>query len=220
MVKKSLERVFDRGIFGTGWKSALFSLLLAVAVYFTNGIYALLNHGPAVLHLQTSIDRALPLVPIFVIPYDSLNLYVYLSLILFLLLRNRLFQSAALSMIGAWLVSYLFYFFLQTEVVRPVVMGNDIFSRMVRDVYAGDSPFNDFPSLHTSISTILAIHWFRMDRRIGWPVAVWTALIVASTLLVKQHYVADLVSGLVLAFVAALFFSRLLLGKMEGKAVS
>lgn len=219
-MKKTLEPVFGRGIFGTGWKNALLSLLLAVGVYFTNEIYALLNHGPAVLNLQTPIDRALPLVPVFVIPYDSLNFYVYISLVLFLLLRNRLFQSAALSMIGAWLVSYLFYFFLQTEVIRPVVMGNGVFSRMVRDVYAGDSPFNDFPSLHTSISTILAIHWFRMDRRIGWPVAVWTALIVASTLLVKQHYLADLVSGLVLAFGMALLFTRLLLGRKTERAAA
>jgi len=214
-MRDKLKAVFGKGVFGAGWRDAGASVLLVVAVYFTNEIYALLNHGPAVLDLRTSIDRALPLVPVFVIPYDSLNLYVYLSLILFLLFRNRLFQSAALSMIGAWLVSYLFYFFLQTEVARPVIMGHDLFSRMLREVYAGDNPYNDFPSLHTSISTILAIHWLRFDRRAGWPLAAWTALIVASTLLVKQHYVADLLAGLLLAFGMATLFTRLLLGKKK-----
>ena len=217
---RRLKAAFRAGIFGAGWKDAGASVLLVVAVYLTNEIYALLNHGPAVLNLQTPIDRALPLVPVFVIPYDSLNLYVYLSLILFLLFRNRLFQSAALSMIGAWLVSYAFYFFLQTEVARPVVMGNDLFSRMLREVYAGDKPYNDFPSLHTSISTILALHWLRFDRRAGRPLSVWTALIVASTLLVKQHYIADLVAGLLLAFGMARLFTRLLLGKKKESVVA
>jgi membrane-associated phospholipid phosphatase len=69
----------------------------------------------------------------------------------------------------------------------------------LRDVYAGDRPYNDFPSLHTSLSTIIAVHWWRWNRRIGVPVAVWTLLIVASTVLVHQHYLADVGGGLVLA---------------------
>jgi membrane-associated phospholipid phosphatase len=73
---------------------------------------------------------------------------------------------------------------------------------MIRDVYAGDNPYNCFPSLHTSISTILAVYWLRVNRRLGILVAVWVALIVASTVLIKQHYLADLVAGLALAFAA------------------
>ena len=98
------------------------------------------------------------------------------------------------------LVSYAVYFFLQTEVIRPAVAGTDLLSRMIRDVYAGDNPYNDFPSLHTSLSTIIAIHWWRTDRRLGIIAAAWTALIVASTVFVKQHYVADVASGLLLAW--------------------
>ena len=52
-------------------------------------------------------------------------------------------------------------------------------------------------------STIFAIHWWRVDRRIGMPVAVWVTLIVVSTVFVKQHYVADMVAGVLLAFVAS-----------------
>ncbi len=209
-MKEWLKQLFNRGIFGTGWKNALISLALAVAVYLTNLIYDVLNHGPAVLNLRTPLDTALPVVPIFVIPYVSLNPWVYFTLILFLLFRTRIFHSACLSMLVAWFVSYLFYFFLQTEVIRPVLTGADMFTQMIRQVYAGDNPFNDFPSLHTSISTILAIHWFRFDRRLGFVAAAWTVLIVASTVLIKQHYVADVVSGLLLAFGAAWLFGRLL----------
>jgi membrane-associated phospholipid phosphatase len=199
----TLKRVFDRGVFRTGWINAGASILLAAGVFLASKIYDPLNHGPAVMHLQTPLDEALPLVPLFVIPYVSLEPIIYFSLIVFLIFRTRVFQSASLTLILAMLASYAVYFFAQTEVIRPTIIGTDLLSRMIRGVYAGDNPFNDFPSLHTSLSTIIAIHWWRTDRRIGIVAAAWTALIVASTVFVKQHYVADLVSGLLLAWGAS-----------------
>jgi len=214
-MKKTLQRVFGQGIFSTGWKNAIFSILLAVGVYFTSQIYYALNHGPAVLNLHTALDSAIPVVPIFVIPYDSLQPYIYVTLILFLLFRSKYFQSACLAMITVWFISYAFYYFLQSEVIRPVLTGTDTFSKMVMNVYAGDNPYNDFPSLHTSLSTILAIHWVKVNRPLGIVLSIWTALIVASTLLVKQHYIADMIFGLALAFAAALLYTRMLIRKTE-----
>jgi membrane-associated phospholipid phosphatase len=209
----TLKKYFGEGIFGTGWRNAIISIILVAAVFFTNQIYDLLNHGPAVWNLRTPLDTALPVVTPFVIPYVSLNYVVYFTLIVFLLFRTKVFHSACLALITAWFVSYFFYFFFQTEVIRPVLTGSDLFTRMIQNVYAGDNPFNDFPSLHTSISTIMAIHWLRFDRRAGIVVSIWTVLIVASTVLIKQHYVADVISGLSLAFGVSWLYNRLILQK-------
>jgi membrane-associated phospholipid phosphatase len=208
-MKKTLQRMFGQGIFYTGWKNAIFSIVLAVGVYFTSQIYTALNHGPAVLNLHTALDSAIPVVPIFVIPYNSLQPYIYATLILFLLFRTKFFQSACLAMITVWFISYGFYYFLQSEVIRPVLTGTDAFSKMVMNVYAGDNAFNDFPSLHTSLSTILAIHWVKVNKPLGIVLGIWTALIVASTLLIKQHYIADLLFGLVLAFAVSMLYMKL-----------
>jgi membrane-associated phospholipid phosphatase len=81
------------------------------------------------------------------------------------------------------------------------------------NVYAGDNQFNDFPSLHTSLSTILAIHWVRVNKTLGIILGIWTALIVASTLLIKQHYLADLIFGLALAFGFSWLYTRLIVKK-------
>jgi len=196
-------------VFGTGWKNAVTCVVLGVAVYFTNMLYAILNHGPHVFILKTPLDALIPVVPVFVIPYVSLQPFIYATLVIFLLVRTRLFQSVCLAMIFAWFVSYGFYYFMQTEVIRPVLTGTDTFTNMIKAVYASDNPFNDFPSLHTSLSTIMAIHWFRIDRRLGIVIAIWTALIVASTVLVKQHYVPDIASGLLLAFGASWLAMRI-----------
>ncbi len=199
-LRGSLKAQWKQGIAGTGWGNALACVALAVGVYLTSKIYTLLNHGPYVLFLKTPLDDLIPVVKPFVIPYVSLEPFIYASLVLLLLFRTRLFQSATLSMIATWFVSYAFYFLLQSFVQRPTLVGDDMLTQMIRDVYAGDNAYNDFPSLHTSLSTILALHWWRVDKRIGIPVAIWVALIVLSTVFVKQHYVPDVLGGLALAF--------------------
>lgn len=146
----------------------------------------------------------------FVVPYVSLRPFLYASMVAFLLFRGRVYRSAALSMIVTLVVSYLFYVFLQTYIERPAIAGDDTFSRMIRDVYAGDQPYNDFPSLHASLSTIFALHWWLVDRRIGLPIVIWSALIVLSTMFVKQHYVPDVVAGVLLGLVT----SRVFLGRL------
>jgi membrane-associated phospholipid phosphatase len=61
-----------------------------------------------------------------------------------------------------------------------------------------------------STSTIIAIHWWRFSRRFTWPLIIWAALIAMSTVMIRQHYVADIAGGLVLAFGTSVFFLRLM----------
>lgn len=208
-VTSRLGAELRRGVFFSGWKVSAFCVGLAVADYVASLGYDYLNHGPYRLFLRSPIDQALPVVPLFVVPYVSLQPFIYASLVIFLIFRTRVFQSAVLSMIATFLVSYVFFAFLQTYVDRPVLTGGDVFTKMVRDVYAGDHPFNDFPSLHVSTSTIIAIHWWRFSRRFTWPLIIWAALIAMSTVMVRQHYVADIAGGLILAFATSIFFLRL-----------
>jgi len=199
-----------RGIFGESRGVALATLVLLLAWYGMSLVYTPLNHGPNRIFLRTPLDQAIPVVPVFVIPYISLTPYIAVTMALLLLARVRLFRSAAAAMIIAWLVSYAFYFFLQSYVARPELAGSDPLTALIRTVYAGDQPYNDFPSLHTSLSTVVAVHWWRVDRRIGIVAGAWTLLIVASTVLIHQHYLADLAAGLILAALASLVGLRLL----------
>ena len=191
-----------------GW-GLIVSILLIPAILGTNLIYESLNHGPNRIFLQTALDRALPVVPIFAIPYVSLIPYIGVSLVAFVAFRVRVYRSAALTMIIVWFISYAFYFFLQSYIARPQIDGSDPLSGLIRRIYASDQPYNDFPSLHTSLSTIIAMHWWRVDRRIGIAAAIWTGLIVASTVLIKQHYVADVAGGLMFGGLASALVMRM-----------
>src|ERR1035437_5607474 len=141
----------DRGILAErGW-ALILSLLLIPAILGTNLIYDSLNHGPNRIFLETPVDRALPVVPIFAIPYVSLIPYIGVSLLVFLFFRVRVYRSAAITIIVVWFISYACYFFLQSYIARPQITGVDPFSAMIRTIYASDQPYNDFPSLHTSL---------------------------------------------------------------------
>ncbi|BBJ27999.1 phosphatase PAP2 family protein [Athalassotoga saccharophila] len=203
-----LKNQVRHGVVYSGWKNILFSLILIIALYLTNQIYEVLNHGPNLIFMKSYIDDLIPIIPPFVIPYVSLNYFIYASLIAFLCFRIRIFKSVALSMIVVWFVSYTFYFFAQSFVLRPHLTGEDIFTKMIINVYSVDNPYNDFPSLHTSLSALMAFHWIRVSKVIGIPVVVWTVLIVASTVLVKQHYIADLVIGIALSFAVSRIFLK------------
>lgn len=211
-----LRQELRRGVFGQGWRGGGLTIGLGIVAFLASLLYDPLNHGPNVIFLRTPLDDAIPIVGPFVIPYDSLRPFLYLSATAFLLFRALVYRSAALSMTAALLVSYGFYFFLQSYVDRPTLVREDTFSRMIRDVYASDRPYNDFPSLHASLSTVFAIHWWRVDRRIGVPVVAWTALIVLSTVFVKQHYVADMVGGVLLAGALSWFFLGLIVDRRIG----
>ena len=191
------------GIFGENPRGATFTLAFGAVAIVTSLFYDALNHGPYVLFLRTPVDDLIPVIGPFAVPYVSLRPFIYASALLFLLFRARIYRSAALSMTITLVISYAFYGLAQSYIERPVLTGTDVFSQMIREVYASDQPYNDFPSLHASLSTIFAIHWWRVDRRIGVAVAIWAALIVVSTVFVKQHYVADMVAGVLLGFVAS-----------------
>ena len=130
------------GIFGEGARSAVITLVLGATAIVVSLFYDALNHGPYVLFLRTPLDDLIPVVDRFVVPYVSLRPFIYVSAVLFLLFRSRIYRSAAVSMIVVLVISYAFYAFLQTYIERPAIAGDDLFSRMIRDVYAGDQPFN------------------------------------------------------------------------------
>ena len=198
------------GILGQRWRGAIVTLALGLIAIVTSLFYDALNHGPSVFFLRTPIDDLIPIVGPFVIPYVSLRPFIYASAAVFLFFRARIYRSAAVSMTVVLLISYAFYVFAQTYIDRPALGGDDLFSRMIKDVYASDQPYNDFPSLHASLSTVFAIHWLRVDRRVGLPIAIWAGLIVVSTVFVKQHYVPDVIAGVLLAYVTSRVAVRLL----------
>lgn len=177
-----------------------------------NSLYFLLNHTSGQAYdLTTWLDRNIPFVKYFVLPYMLWYPVVILSLIWLLWRHPRLYITTLTSCLTGLLVSYSIFLVAQTTTPRPLITGNDLFSRIVLTVYQVDNPYNSFPSIHVLVSFILLlamamarIKYSTSGPAITWFVQVLAILIILSTLFIKQHTLADVAGGIIIGW--ALFY--------------
>ena len=107
-------------------------------------------------------------------------------------------------------VAMLSFIFLPTWLPREQVASGGAFGWLLRAIYAADPPNNLFPSLHCSVSWLIA-------RQIGALSAfrpavkaaafAFSVLVFLSTLYTRQHLIADVLGGMLLAE-GAFYISR------------
>lgn len=235
-IQRSIEQLFFKG------KSTKLSLYLTYAIgnitLMLIVFYVFLNtvaynwtgqlypagSGYNLSFILGGLDNAIPFIPEWVIFY----VYLFYPLVILTMLffafaeyKKGYALGWALAIINA--ISILIYiaFPVSTYSWRQDYLANPInsfWANQVYSVWASDSSFNCFPSLHASVSTICFFAWYQYSRTkpsFATKSIAMTALIIAvgvvlSTLFVKQHYIADEIAGIVLAFaVGKITFSRL-----------
>ncbi|MEN9749200.1 MAG: hypothetical protein RL149_278 [Actinomycetota bacterium] len=162
--------------------------------------YEFLNHSGRhrLLELTTDFDRAMPLVPAFVVPYLSFIPLVFVVVPWLSLRSGLVFKTFTVSMFVSQMILNVLYLLVPATVVRPEITSNDIFSILLRDlVWKLDEPLNTFPSNHVTFSVLAIFALAKLKLQTRWllPMQIWFGLICVSTLLVYQHVLLDLVSG-------------------------
>ncbi|RZT24047.1 MULTISPECIES: phosphatase PAP2 family protein [Fictibacillus] len=183
-------------------KENILALCLLLSIPLLNIIYQVLNHGErGARQLITAVDHQIPFVEIFVVPYVLWYAFIFLMFVYFCIYDRAIYYRTLLSFCVGMLVCYVIYFFFQTTVPRPELMGNGILTSMVKYVYGADQPFNCFPSIHV-LSSYLMILGIRHSKlwtiRKDIIVSTIAYSIILSTLFVKQHVVLDVVAGVLL----------------------
>lgn len=180
-----------------------FAPLLLMLVFPVLGyLYKVFNTGDGeVYSLVTSFDRATPFLKAFVLPYAVWIVYIYICLIYFFFKDRTSYYRGVLMYTLCALTCYMIYSVFQTTVPRPVVVGDDIFSQLMRYVYNRDKPFNCFPSIHCFSSylmmRLLAVSPARnrLNRTLIYGMS---STIILSTLFVKQHVIWDVIGAVAL----------------------
>lgn len=148
-------------------------------------------------NLKTDIDNYIPLLPLFVIPYlFGLIFWLYSIVKINLSKEEKLIKEFNIMIILASIVSVTIYVLIPTFVTRPVVMGTDIFSEILRFIYSNDQVYNAAPSGHTFYTILCFVGLNRLlpERKYLWEIL--SILIIISTVLTKQHNFLDIVIGI------------------------
>ncbi len=193
----------------------LFFLVLNTLAYDWTGQLYPTGSG---LSLATSLDNALPFTPQWVIFY----VYVFyplafLTMAFFGFYEYKRGYSLGWSLVIINAISIAIYivfpvstFAWRQQYLAQPSTGN-FWAKQVYGVWAGDTSFNCFPSLHAAVSTACFYAWFRYakakpsatNKAFAVATLIIAAGLVISTLFVKQHYIADEVAGVILALVVS-----------------
>ena len=157
---------------------------------------------------EMALDRLLPLAPVWALVYGAL--YAFLIVLpVFVVHQQELIRRTVRAYLTVWIVAYVIFLLYPTVASRPeTVTGTGFAVWGLRVLYEADPPYNCFPSLHVAHSFVSALACFRVHRTLGIVAMSCASLVALSTLFTKQHYVADLVAGILLALAAYAMFLR------------
>ncbi len=188
----------DRGL-----KTLLF---FSVLCYYLGG-YFLINLYNQQRGIKYDIgmvqEQLIPFYPIFIFGY--VTLFAVIALTYAGIQDIAYFKKTVKAFYLCVTIHFIIFLILPVEYqLRPVIdPAHGWIYRAVHFYYWLDLPYNCFPSLHTSNAFLCAFLLQKYRPGLGWIFFPAAVLIAFSVVVVKQHYVADVVSG---AFVAYLVY--------------
>jgi membrane-associated phospholipid phosphatase len=184
-------------------------LLLVVLVWCVQSFYIpTSNRTFGGIEPKLPID-VFPVWAIWVVPYVLCYL-VWISMTFWAVFKmdDHLFRSLiAAGLITCSLAVSTFIFF-PTYVRAEHIPGSDFPSRLLNFIHQNSGRYNAFPSGHVYITVLLALFYNRWypGRKFYW--ILIPVIISFSTLFTHQHYIADIVGGVVVALIG--YYSGLL----------
>jgi membrane-associated phospholipid phosphatase len=173
-------------------------------------LYFVLNAPSDVIHnVKLPLDDLIPRLPVFVVPYLLFLPWLWL-VVVYAWLKRKSFYQLALSLTIVNLLAYAVYLAFQTIVPRDIVVGSDVFSNILRTLYDNDLPYAGFPSLHCGLSAVVATYFICRKSKWAWAFVSMAALVVASTLFTKQHFILDAVAGVGLGTIVTVLVFRMM----------
>ena len=190
-----------------GIRERLWLTILAFAFYIV-GYFSLNRWFPSTEShtVATAIDTSLPLMPSWVYVYVFVYFVAFLPMAV--VANQRLFQRGVIAYLAAQFTCFVVFYTYPVEMaLRQEPDAADTFAQWgLLVVHWIDGPGTCLPSLHVTAATMGALLCWKADRLTSILALMAAALIGISTLLVKQHYIVDVVLGFAVAF----FWYRLL----------
>jgi membrane-associated phospholipid phosphatase len=157
---------------------------------------------------MTYFDRMIPFLPRTVCIYDSIFLYTAIAPCLMKSRRELNRYVAGILLISS--ISFFIFFFFPTSVNRSGL--HPLESPLYTLLIFIDNELNAFPSLHAAFAVFNALYCNRFSAILG-NIAVaflwlWGIGIIVSALCIRQHYLPDILGGILVGLAGYYFSTR------------
>ncbi len=145
--------------------------------------------------VRSLVDSHLPFWSIAIVPYQLA--YLQLVVCAALLPKREDFSRLLYAFLWTSVLTFAIYLIAPTE--APAVytpLPEHIFGRLVGLQYAMDSRVNCFPSFHCSLTTLGTLGTWHLSPRWRNGNIAFTLVVVASTVLLKQHWLLCIPAGI------------------------
>jgi membrane-associated phospholipid phosphatase len=161
------------------------------------------------LHMpELAWDRALPVWPVWALIYGALYLFL-IALPVFTVREHDHLRRTVWAYLFVWITSYVIFMVYPTAAPRGDKAAGEGFAVWgLQALYSSDPPYNCFPSIHVAHSFVSALTCYRLNRTVGLVALLCASLVALSTLFTKQHYILDVIGGMMLAGIAYVVFLR------------
>ena len=154
-------------------------------------------------NLITDLDELIPFVPEFIWIYHSM-VPIFILTTVVLIEKRPVFFTAITSIVFASVIMLLFYTFFPAFYPRDGHTEASISGLLVEITRNIDGSNNTFPSGHVTFAWLLVffIGLSNFSQKHKWiqpAYVLWALLISISTLVLKQHFIVDVFSGIILA---------------------
>ena len=180
----------------------------ALAYYATRPVSQRLTH----FDFSLPVDDAIPFIPAFSVIYVLAYVQWVAGYILIARDSRELCRRVISGEIISKLICMALFLLIPTTMTRAEIVSDGPFDRIVRYIYRLDAADNFFPSIHCLESWVCFRGGMRMKKtgpRYLYFTLLFSLLVFASTVLIKQHAAVDIVGGILTAEIGQQIMQRI-----------
>ncbi len=171
--------------------------------YFTAG-YLTINwissQRTVFYDLSLPFEHDIPFIPAFILGYACV--YGGMAVACAIIDNVRDWQRAIVGFFILTTVCFIFFLILPVKMTMRPDLSNmtGFYASLTKFIFHIDLPYNCFPSLHVTFPTFATLIVWKNHKIARWAVLSMALIVAISVILVKQHYLADVIAGLCVAF--------------------
>jgi len=164
------------------------------------------DHAKQMMVLKGWLDARMPFVPLLAIPYIAAMLIwpIVIPFLGVLVGSYRRYLTLAFALITSMAILDLGMWMYHTKVIRDVDPEGLLGGSLVKVIYEADPMgMGGWPSGHVTWSMVCILALWRMRKAIpktAWTLIVVLLLVFPATVMLRQHYLIDVYTGILLGF--------------------